>query len=104
MTVMQNLRPLGNSLDIVLKLNGVRFNWRTTEFSEKRFPAGDQIGVVAQDVERVMPEVVSRLSDGSKSVDYSRMVALLIESVKELKAENDSLKQRVETLENAEAS
>ena len=51
-----------------------------------------QAGVIAQEVEAVLPEVVFQDPTGTKSVAYGNLVALLIEAVKELKAEVDSLK------------
>jgi hypothetical protein len=51
--------------------------------------AGRQVGFLAQDVEQVLPEAVKTMNDGYKAVDYSRLTALLVEAVKELKAENE---------------
>jgi hypothetical protein len=63
-------------------------------------------GLVAQDVERVLPEIVVTGDDGFKAIDYSKLPLLTIQAVKELKAqndelktENDSLKERVAALE-----
>ena len=58
-----------------------------------------QIGVVAQDVEAVFPELVASSVDGYKSVDYTKLTAVLIEAVKELKAENDALGRRLHAIE-----
>jgi hypothetical protein len=55
--------------------------------------------LIAQDVEQVLPELVATDSDGYKAVDYSKLPLLTIQAVKELKAENDGLKQRVADLE-----
>ena len=53
------------------------------------------MGVVAQEVQEVIPEVVTEKSDGTLTVNYQAMVGLLIEAVKELKEEIDTLKQKV---------
>ncbi|MBN1506206.1 MAG: tail fiber domain-containing protein, partial [Sedimentisphaerales bacterium] len=58
-----------------------------------------QIGVVAQEVENVFPEIVASSPAGYKSVDYTKLTAVLIQAVKELKAENDSLRSRLQALE-----
>jgi len=95
----KNISRLEGSLKKLLQIDGVLFDWKTeseiTEFfkrtdSEKNdelnkfnYPKGRQIGVIAQDVEKVLPEVVSTDGDGLKSVDYSKMVPLLIEAIKE---------------------
>ncbi|MDY6903143.1 MAG: tail fiber domain-containing protein [Thermodesulfobacteriota bacterium] len=86
-----NITTCDNALDKVSQLRGVTFNWK----DEDKDP-GTQLGVIAQEVEKVFPEVVETDSqDGYKSVAYSKLVAPLIEAVKELKAENDDLKKEI---------
>ncbi len=93
------VRRLTNVLDNVEKIRGVSFEWNE-EAESVGATAGDKhIGVIAQDVEKVFPELVSAPANEYKSVDYTKLTAVLIEAVKELKAENDLLKQRVSTLE-----
>jgi superfamily I DNA and/or RNA helicase len=67
-----------------LNLNGVSFLWRTDEFPDKKFKTGRDIGVVAQNVETQFPEVVETGLDGFKSVAYQKLIAPLIEAIKEL--------------------
>jgi hypothetical protein len=100
----RNVRPIGDALDTLGRLDGVQFEWRSDEFPEKRLPTGPAIGVIAQDVEKAVPEVVSTDGDGFKTVDYGRLVALLIEAVKSLKAETDALRHRVAALESSHSS
>ena len=76
-----NIKPIAG-LDIVEKLNGVTFNWKKD--------GKPSAGVIAQDVEQVMPEAVSTNTKGMKSVSYDTLIAPLIEAVKELKAANDN--------------
>ncbi len=93
------VRRLTNVLDNVEKIRGVSFEWNE-EAESIGATAGDKhIGVIAEDVEKVFPELVSAPANDYKSVDYSKLTAVLIEAVKELKSENDLLKQRVNTLE-----
>jgi hypothetical protein len=87
-----NVQTLDNALDKVERLRGVSFEWNT-EAESAGAKAGDrQIGVLASEVESVFPELVSTPEHGYKSVDYTKLTAVLIEAVKELQA-------RVETLE-----
>ena len=90
----RNIVNIDNSLDKVSKLNGVYYNW-TKEALEKNKHLEDvkEVGVVAQDVEAVLPELVATREDGSKAVRYERLCAVLIESVKELKKEIEELKK-----------
>ena len=94
-----DLKPIEGALSKVLQLRGISFVWRTDEYADRGFPEGRHYGVLAQEVEQVLPEVVREGSDGDKAVAYAELIPVLIESVKELKAENEALKQRIETLE-----
>jgi autotransporter adhesin len=89
----ENIVNINNSLDKVSKLNGVYYNW-TKEALEKNKHLEDvkEVGVIAQDVEEVLPEIVATRENGTKAVKYERLCALLIESVKELKKEIEELK------------
>ncbi|MCP3940139.1 MAG: hypothetical protein GY710_01475 [Desulfobacteraceae bacterium] len=83
-----NINTMENSLEKVSKLRGVTYEW-----AEPSRGTGNHIGVIAQEVEVIFPEVVSTDNEGYKSVAYSNLVAPLIEAVKTLKTENDQLKQ-----------
>ena len=87
--VKKDIETIPNALDKVSKLRGVTFK-RTDEGSSDKI----HMGVIAQEVQEIIPEVVTaRESDGHLSVAYANMVGLLIESVKDLKAEIDELKK-----------
>jgi len=79
----KNIKPIDSALLKVEQLQGVTYNWKTREFPEKQFTEGTQIGLIAQDVETVLPELVCTDSDGYKAVEYSNIVAVLIEAIKE---------------------
>ena len=89
--VKKNIKTIENSLDKVSNLRGVEYDLVNSD--------SHQIGVIAQEVEKVIPEVVVTDTQGMKSVSYGNMVALLIESVKELKGEISELKERIAELE-----
>jgi len=72
----KNIKPIEGALDKVTKLVGVEFDWINTDKKS--------IGVIAQQVEEVVPELVHTNSKGYKSVSYGNLVALLIEAIKEL--------------------
>ena len=92
-TLKENISNIENAVDKVSKINGVYYNW-TFEAQEKHkhFGKEKEVGVIAQDVEEVLPEIVQTRDDGTKAVKYERLCALLIESVKELKKEIEELK------------
>ena len=85
----RNIDTIPDALEKVCKLRGVTYDRIDLEGLENE----RQSGVIAQEVEEVLPEVVSTNEEGIKSVAYGNMVGLLIESIKELKAEIETLKQ-----------
>jgi endosialidase-like protein len=102
-----NIRTLEHALDGLADLRGVRFNWKKNGKAS--------IGVIAQELEKVYPELVSTAPDGMKSVDYEKLTAILIQATKEqhaadvktdkrverLEAENSELRTRLDRLERA---
>ncbi|MCU0641918.1 MAG: tail fiber domain-containing protein [Candidatus Margulisbacteria bacterium] len=88
----KNIAPLKSSLEKVCQLQGVNYEWRLDEFPDKGFMPGTQVGLIAQDAEKAVPELVSTDNKGYKAFAYDRLPAYLVEAIKELKAENDSLK------------
>ncbi len=78
----KDICPLENAIDMVNALRGVSFQWRTDEFPDKNLPVGESIGLIAQEVEKVFPFLVSE-SEGDKGLEYAKLVAVLIEAVKE---------------------
>lgn len=96
----KNVAPLIGSLQKTLGLKGVQYEMKTAEFPERNFAAGTQIGLIAQEIEGIVPEVVSTAADGYKSVDYGKLVPLLIEAIKEQQQQRNADLQRIVQLEN----
>ena len=87
-----NIVPIPNSLDKVISISGNTFTWKEGHPTQ----SGDDTGVVAQQVEALgLPGVVRTKDDGFKSVQYHKLVPLLIEAVKELSAKVDNLEQKL---------
>ena len=95
----KDITPFGRMLDKVTALQPVHYFWRVSEFPDRHFGNAQNYGLIAQDVEQVLPELVATDTDGYKVVDYSKLPLLTIQAVKDLKSENDTLKQRVSDLE-----
>lgn len=83
-----NIAPIENSLDKVGQLKGYEFDWN----DKQDVYEGHDIGVIAQEVEKVVPELVQTRDDGYKAVKYEKIVPLLINAINELKAEIEELK------------
>jgi hypothetical protein len=94
-----NIEPLKGALSKLLSLRGVTYEWNSG--ASPRSPPGEQTGFIAQEVERVFPSWVDEHEDGSKGVVLPPMhlAALEVESIRELKAENDDLRARTQRLE-----
>lgn len=92
-----NVRPIDDPLGKVLRLRGVYFNWDEEHGGEH------DMGMIAEEVGEVLPEIVEYEEDGvyTSGMDYSKLTPLLVEALKELRSENQALKQRIEALERA---
>lgn len=86
--------PIDHALERLLRITGFYFTYK----DPTQYGAGKQIGVGAQTVEKVFPELVETDSTGIKSVAYERLTAPIIEAIRELKADNDNLRREVGNL------
>jgi hypothetical protein len=86
-----NITPIENALEKVQKINGVEFDWIPDPVNHGY--QGHDVGVIAQEIEEVVPELVRTRNSGYKAVKYDKIVALLIEAIKDLKKEIDELKK-----------
>ena len=89
-----NLVVIEGSLDKIGKINGYEFDWNDKQTAYK----GHDIGVVAQEIEAVLPEVVTTRGDGYKAVKYDKIVPLLIESIKELQKKVEDIEKNCDCL------
>ena len=98
--LIKQIQPLSNSLAKINKLRGVHFSWKVDEISDLSADEGRHIGVIAQDVQQVLPEVVSEINGGKYlGVDYTALIPVLLESIRELDIKNKALEDRVSRLE-----
>jgi hypothetical protein len=88
----ENVIPISNPMDKIKKLGGYTFNWN--DISKKPTHI-EEIGVIAQEVQQVLPQIVREKGDGYLGVDYEKIVALLIEGVKHQQEEIDELKSEI---------
>jgi Chaperone of endosialidase len=96
----RDFSSIENPLDKIQKINGMYYYWKKDAFKSFGFDDRKQVGFIAQDLEKIFPEVVITDSEGYKSVDYAKLTPLLVEALKELKKENSSLMNRLEKIEN----
>ncbi len=79
----KNIEPMKNALSHIMQMEGVTYNWKTNEFPAKHFSNTLQIGFIAQDMEKIIPQVVITDTDGYKGIDYAKLVPVLVEAIKE---------------------
>ncbi len=92
----RDVTPFPKLLDKLSQLQPVHFYWRSEAFPARHLGVRQSFGLVAQEVEKVMPELVTEDEQGFKAVNYSKLPLLNLQAVKELQQANESLKQRLE--------
>jgi len=95
-----NVRPLA----AVLALRGVRYHWNALGVRHGGTAGAGQVGLIAQEVEALYPELVGTDAEGYKSVNYAQLAPVLIEAIKELAAQNEALKARNAALQAGSAA
>jgi len=95
-----NVENISDALNKVTKLNGVEYDWTDAYLESKGGEDGyhvrkHDVGLIAQDVEKVLPDIVAVNGDGHKAIKYDRIVALLVEAIKEQKQEIQQLRKIV---------
>ena len=92
-----NIQPISQPLSKLQKISGVTFDWDT---SKQDTHSGSDIGVIAQEIEEVLPDAVCTRENGYRAVKYEKIIPLLIESIKELTSLVESLETKIANLEN----
>ncbi len=88
----ENIKPIESALDKAMKLQGVTFDWKK---SDSILDIKEDIGFIAQDVQEVLPELVRENENGKLSLRHQGITPILLEAIKELKAEIEELKKQI---------
>jgi hypothetical protein len=89
-SLKDNRKLIESPLDMISKIGGYSFDWNSKAASHLK---GHDYGVMANEIESVMPELVTTREDGIKAVRYDGIIPLLIESIKQLKEELDGIRK-----------
>lgn len=107
----REIKPISNASEILSKLEGKTYFWKTEEYKDKGFSTLRQYGFIAQELEKVVPEAVATDENGYKSVNYDMIIPILVQNAKEqsdeirdLQKQLDELKETVKSLATANAS
>lgn len=87
----ENITPISKPLDKLKQIGGYEFDWN----DKQNVHEGHDVGVIAQEIEAILPELVQTRDSGYKAVSYEKLVALLIEAVKEQQSQIDELKAKL---------
>ncbi|MGE0635717.1 MAG: tail fiber domain-containing protein [Bacteroidia bacterium] len=100
----KNVNAIEGALHKVMEMHGVTYNWKTEEYPERNFDKTLQFGLIAQELEMVIPELVDTDNEGWKSIEYSHIVPVLIEAIKEqqkiIDGQNSTITDLKASLEN----
>ena len=88
----KNIQTIENPIEKINKISGNSFVW---DEEKQNIYKGKDYGVIAQEIEAVLPELVNTRDNGYKAVKYDKLVSLLIEGIKELSNEVNELKKKV---------
>lgn len=94
-----DVAEIPNALDGVLALHGVSYRWNTTGFPAMLLDDGPLIDFIAQEVERLYPELVPTAPNGYKTVDYDRLTPILVEAMKQQQSAIEALQKHLVALE-----
>lgn len=97
----EQIEPITGALEKVCALRGVSFNWRPEIGVARGLGTGRQLGLLGQEVEAVLPELVMTDGEGHKNVEYANLVAVLVEAIKSLETKVRELEARLAAREPA---
>ncbi len=86
-----NIKLIANPLEKLKKINGYTFKW--SENSEIHSKKGNDVGVIAQEIEQILPEITTTRDTGYKAVQYEKLIPFLIACIKEQQKQIDELKR-----------
>ena len=94
----ENITPIENALDKISKISGNTYDWKAENKIEHGYE-GNDVGVIAQEIEAVLPQLVQTRENGFKAVKYDKLVALLIEGIKEQQQQIEKLRMDLDNYE-----
>lgn len=96
----KNIEPLKGSLEHVLKLNGLQYEYNTEAYPEMQFPDAKSYGFIAQDIQKYFPELVIKTDNDFLAVNYEGLVPVLVEAMKEQQKQIEEKSSEVSALKS----
>ncbi len=94
-----DVKPIEKTDEIINKLNPVIYKFKTEEFKDRNFPAGNTYGFIAQELKEVLPYTVTEETDGYLSVNYIAIIPVLTQAIKEQQEKIKKLEEKVAVME-----
>jgi predicted phage tail protein len=96
----ENITPISNPLEKIAKISGNTFSWKDSyyEKQDKTFVKREDVGIIAQEIQEVLPEAVHEREDGTLAVAYEKLIPLLIEAVKAQQVQIEELKNGITSI------
>jgi hypothetical protein len=89
----ENITPIANALEKVNQISGNTYDWKEG-YNSVHSHTGNDVGVIAQEIEQILPQIVTNRDNGYKAVQYEKIIPLLIEAIKELSAKVKELENK----------
>jgi hypothetical protein len=96
----KDIKTISNAIDILKKIEGKTYLWKSEEFKDKGFSNVKQYGFIAQELEKIIPEVVATDEIGFKSVSYDMIIPILVQGVKEQSSVIESQQKQIDELKS----
>ncbi|MBD3320873.1 MAG: hypothetical protein GF350_07250, partial [Chitinivibrionales bacterium] len=96
----KKVKPLKNCISKIENLQPVTFNWKTRKHPERNFPEGKQLGLIAQETEKIIPELVHTDSEGHKGISYDKLTVVLLKAMKEQQKIIENQEKKISSLAN----
>ena len=96
----KDIKVIPQAMESLENISGVSYTYQTEKFEKRSLPTGKSMGLIAQEVQKVYPELVNEDEEGYLSVNYDGLIPVLIEALKEQKAHIQKLESKVNQLEN----
>ncbi len=94
----KDITPISGASEIINRINPVGYYWNSEEFRDKNFDNRMHYGVIAQELELILPELVETDAEGFKSVEYTSLIALLVKALQEKEIQISNLEKKVDLL------
>jgi len=90
-----NIKPIESALEKVMQLEGKTYNWKKEAFKDNNFSGELQYGLIAQDVQKIIPSLVIASENGDLAMNYVGLIPVLIQALKEQQSQIEALKSQI---------